>query len=226
MNEIVHNVCMSLWKFDFQITLENSFVLFFVLSPQSPNSDTGRRASPRTIRLFVSLISSSSSSSSCFSAGQRLTPHSRTLEVRPGRITKKLELHYDYDVKGMIPNYYSVSQISQMYDLVLLGDRLDTVWSDTTVWYCHLIGSIYDTVNTIIPGVLVIGCMIWCFVVVLLFGCTWCVGDDASEREVSTQIRLSMSPTPTGWCIGDWLHDLMFCSCIAIWLSIMCRRWC
>ena len=94
------------------------------MSPQSPNSDTGRRASPRTIRLFVSLISSSSS---CFSAGQRLTPHSRTLDVRPGRINKKLELHYDYDVKGMILNYYSVSQISQMYDLVLLGDRLDTV---------------------------------------------------------------------------------------------------
>ena len=54
----------------------------------------------------------------------RLTPHSRTLEVRPGRINKKLELHYDYDVKGMILNYYSVSQ---MYDLVLLCDRLDSV---------------------------------------------------------------------------------------------------
>ena len=25
------------------------------------------------------------------------SPHSRTLEVRPGRITKKLELKYDYD---------------------------------------------------------------------------------------------------------------------------------
>ena len=58
------------------------------------------------------------SPSSCFSAGQRLTPHSR------GRINKKLELHYDYDVKGMILTYYSVSQ---MYDLVLLGDRLDSV---------------------------------------------------------------------------------------------------
>ena len=30
-------------------------------------------------------------------AGQRSTPHYRTLEVRPGRITKKLELKYDYD---------------------------------------------------------------------------------------------------------------------------------
>ena len=46
------------------------------------------------------------------------------MEVRPGRINNKLELHYDYYVKGMILNYYSVSQ---MYDLVLLGDRLDTV---------------------------------------------------------------------------------------------------
>ena len=33
----------------------------------------------------------------CYCAGQRLTPHYRTLEVRPGRITKKLELKYDYD---------------------------------------------------------------------------------------------------------------------------------
>ena len=33
------------------------------------------------------------SSSSQFCAGQ----HNRTLEVRPGRITKKLELKYDYD---------------------------------------------------------------------------------------------------------------------------------
>ena len=56
-------------------------------------------------------------------AGQRLTPHSRTLEVRPGRINKKLKLHYDYDGNGMILNYYSVSQ---MYDLVLSGDRLDS----------------------------------------------------------------------------------------------------
>ena len=38
-----------------------------------------------------------SSSSSHICAGQRLTPHNRTLEVRPGRITKKLELKYDYD---------------------------------------------------------------------------------------------------------------------------------
>ena len=41
------------------------------------------------------VFSSSSSSSSHLCAGQRLTPHNRTLEVRPGRITKKLELKYD-----------------------------------------------------------------------------------------------------------------------------------
>ena len=49
---------------------------------------------------LVFVVVKSSSSSSCFSAGQRLTPHSRTLGVRPGRINKKLEIHYDYDVKG------------------------------------------------------------------------------------------------------------------------------
>ena len=47
--------------------------------------------------------SSSSSSSRC--AGQRFN---RTLEVRPGRISRKLELDYDYYVNGMIQNYYSV----------------------------------------------------------------------------------------------------------------------
>ena len=53
--------------------------------------------------------SSSSSSSYYYCAGQRLTPHYRTLEVRPGRITKKLELKYDYDiVKGMILTHYWV----------------------------------------------------------------------------------------------------------------------
>ena len=31
-----------------------------------------------------------------------VTPHNRTLEVRPGRISKMLELDYDYDVKWMI----------------------------------------------------------------------------------------------------------------------------
>ena len=52
--------------------------------------------------------SSSSSSSDCC-AGQRSTPHSRTLEVRPGRITKKLGLRYDCDcerdeTKSLIAN--------------------------------------------------------------------------------------------------------------------------
>ena len=51
-------------------------------------------------------VSSSSSYFSC--AGQRLTPHNRTLEVRPGRITKKLELKYDYDCERMILTHYWV----------------------------------------------------------------------------------------------------------------------
>ena len=54
------------------------------------------------------LICASPPPSSCLTAGRRLTPHSRTLEVRPGRIYKKLELHYDYDVKEMILKYYYV----------------------------------------------------------------------------------------------------------------------
>ena len=44
----------------------------------------------------MSFTFSSSSSSDCC-AGQRSTPHSRTLEVRPGRKTKKLGLRYDCD---------------------------------------------------------------------------------------------------------------------------------
>ena len=39
-------------------------------------------------------------SSSDLSAGQRFTLHCRILEVRPGRINKKLDLNYDYNVKG------------------------------------------------------------------------------------------------------------------------------
>ena len=36
------------------------------------------------------------------------TLHDCTLEVRPGGISKTLELDYDYDVKGMILNYYDM----------------------------------------------------------------------------------------------------------------------
>ena len=50
----------------------------------------------RSLNHPILSISSSSSSSDCC-AGQRSTPHSRTLEVRPGRITKKLGLRYDCD---------------------------------------------------------------------------------------------------------------------------------
>ena len=35
-------------------------------------------------------------------------PHIRILEVRPGRVSKKLGIVYDYDVKGMILNYYDM----------------------------------------------------------------------------------------------------------------------
>ena len=43
------------------------------------------------------VLTTTSSPSSHLCAGQRLTTHNRTLDVRPGRITKKLELKYDYD---------------------------------------------------------------------------------------------------------------------------------
>ena len=48
------------------------------------------------------------SSSSHLCAGQRFTPHIRTLEVRPGRVSKKLGIVYDHNVKGMILNYYDM----------------------------------------------------------------------------------------------------------------------
>ena len=51
---------------------------------------------PFTDLVYKFLRGSSSSSSDCC-AGQRSTPHSRTLEVRPGRITRKLGLRYDCD---------------------------------------------------------------------------------------------------------------------------------
>ena len=56
------------------------------------------RMSPRVRHFYMQSASTRPSiSSSYFCAGQRLTPHNRTLEVRPGRITNKLELKYDYD---------------------------------------------------------------------------------------------------------------------------------
>ena len=56
--------------------------------------------SPPTHYVQPNSNTTSSPSSSHVCAGQRLTPHNRTLEVRPGRITKKLELKYDYDCEG------------------------------------------------------------------------------------------------------------------------------
>ena len=46
---------------------------------------------PRKRKQLEKVWARNSSSSSHFCAGQRLTPHNRALEVRPGRITKKLE---------------------------------------------------------------------------------------------------------------------------------------
>ncbi len=56
-----------------------------------------------------------------FCAGQRLiTPHSRTLEVRPGRITEKLELKYDYDCER--------DDTKSLLDVLMLGcDILQTM---------------------------------------------------------------------------------------------------
>ena len=63
----------------------------------------------RSVRVAISgMLLDLFFSSSFDRAGQRLTPHGRTLEVSPGRINTKLELNNDYDVKVMILNYYSV----------------------------------------------------------------------------------------------------------------------
>ena len=59
------------------------------------------------------IISSSSSSYPHFCAGQRLTPHNRILEVRPGRITKKLELKCDYDCER--------DDTKSLFSVLLLG---------------------------------------------------------------------------------------------------------
>ena len=66
----------------------------YVLTAKTPfgENDENRLVCWQNLQSF---ISSSSSSDCC--AGQRSTPHSRTLEVRPGRITKKLGLRYDCD---------------------------------------------------------------------------------------------------------------------------------
>ena len=52
--------------------------------------------------VFSSSSSSSSYSSSHLCSGQRFTPHIRTLDVRPGRVSKKLGIVYDNDLKGMM----------------------------------------------------------------------------------------------------------------------------
>ena len=54
--------------------------------------------------------------------------------------------------KVLPQSYQDVDIICMMvvcFDVV--SDRLDTAISDTTVRSCHLIGSRYDSINTIIP---------------------------------------------------------------------------
>ena len=70
----------------------------------------------------------SSSSSDCC-AGQRSTPHSRTLEVRPGRKTKKLGLSLRYDcerdeTKSLV--YYTYSLLGVLMlgcDILIANDE-------------------------------------------------------------------------------------------------------
>ena len=104
-------------RFQVSVDLDHAACFIAVITP----TDTGINGGTAQIRRNGCQIHDFTVSSSFDSAGQHLTPHSRTLEVRPGRINNKLELHYDYDVKGMILNYYSVSQ---MYDLVYRCDRI------------------------------------------------------------------------------------------------------
>ena len=65
-------------KFDFQITLENSFVLVFVLAPQPRNSDAGWRASSRTIIIDPYLLLAGHV---CSNSSKCLVPKSVALSV-------------------------------------------------------------------------------------------------------------------------------------------------
>ena len=68
------------------------------------------------------MCNSSSSSDVC--AGQRLTPHNRTLEVRPGRITKKLELKYDYDCERDDTNKITILGVLMLgCDILIANDE-------------------------------------------------------------------------------------------------------
>ena len=44
------------------------------------------------------------------------------------------------------------------------------------------------------------------------------------DPRVAAQLVNTIIPGTDPVRVGDWLHDLEFCSCVAIWLYIMCRR--
>ena len=142
----------------------------------------------------------SSSSSSYYCAGQRLTPHNRTLEVGPGRITKKLELKYDYDCERDDTNSL-LGVLMFGWDVVIANNE----------WLIEI--KFLSVCLSVCPRLQDVG--------VLVYGsCMMLVSVRCPLRP-----GWAWSPTPTGWCAGDWLHDLMCCGCMAIWLYIMCR-WC
>ncbi len=69
---------------------------------------------------------------------QSLTPHNRTLEVRPGRITKKLELKYDYDCEG--------DDTKSLLGVLMLGcDIVIEYLTSTTTQLRHTLFSVRDT---------------------------------------------------------------------------------
>ena len=108
--------------------------------------------------------------SSSYCAGQRLTPHYSTLEVRPGRITKKLELKYDYDCER--------DDTNSLLGVLMFGWDVVIANSDCLIEIKFM--SVCLSVCLSTPT----GC--WCVGVWQLY--------DASKREVSTQTRLSMEP--------------------------------
>ena len=151
----------------------------------------------------LSWTSSSSSSSSDCCAGQRSTPHSRTLEVRPGRITRKLGLRYDCDCER--------DETKSLLGVLMLGCDI-LIANDE--WLIKING------RSVCLSVCLSACPRLQEVGVLVYGsCMMLV----SVRCPLRPLGLAWSPTPTGWCVGDGLHDLMCCGCMAIWLYIMCR---
>ena len=146
--------------------------------------------------------SSSSSSSDCC-AGQRSTPHSRTLEVRPGRITRKLGLRYDCDCER--------DETKSLLGVLMLGCDI-LIANDEWLIKINGLSVCLSVCLSACPRLQEVG--------VLVYGsCMMLV----SVRCPLRPLGLAWSPTPTGWCVGDGLHDLMCCGCMAIWLYIMCR---